>query len=107
MQINEYNNIYWSKYLLIVWITFGAIISFMSDLAFSSNVKIVLKICAIIGFCYYGSVLLFIIQISSKLYIEVNNTYFLMNSLLLSKYRFGLSLKLKVKNIFIIHLNVK
>ena len=50
--------------------------------------------------------LLFIIQISFKLYIEVNYTYFLMNSLLSSKYRFKLSLKFKVKTkLLILKLN--
>src|ERR1700743_2535863 len=41
--INEYNNNYWSKYLLIIWITFGTIISFVGFLALNSYVNIIIK----------------------------------------------------------------
>ena len=83
--INEYNSNYWSIYLLIIWINFGVLITFSTyDLLFDKENVILFKLLSILVVFIYSSIFLMIINISSAIYIDSNNSYKLFNSLFCS-----------------------
>ena len=98
-EINEYNSNYWSKFLCIFWFNMSSVISLIFFVQlFSGNYFFKLLVIPLI-FLFSGF-LLFIIHISSDIYIESNNSYQLLNSLFFTTrtegrvvYRFGPSLE--------------
>ena len=97
-EISECNDIFWSKYLFLIWTILGACISLMSFLVMVVGVdrlfiKILLTNYAIIN----SVVLLFLIVISSQIFSEVDKTYRLLNSLSTNQaMNYGILTKLKV-----------
>ena len=121
IEINEYNDNYWNQYLFAVWITFGLTINFSFYLflfcntfyikvislivfllinyllyIFISNNVFIIKIAFFVGVILFSLFLIFIIEISSALYIEANKTYVLLNSLLFSKNNISVKMHFKV-----------
>jgi hypothetical protein len=83
-EISEYNNTYWSKYLLIYWLTFGLSVTLIIICVFFTSINIVSKIimtyCAIM---LTFSFLLLLFKASSVNY-STKKSYKLFNSLFIS-----------------------
>ena len=103
-EINEYNSNYWSKFLAIIWITFSFIISSAIFLSLFTKVVIYLKIIITLFALIFSIILIFIIHISSVIYIEINNSYVLLNSII-HCIQIRLHLKIKVKIIYKFYIN--
>ena len=97
-EISNYNDIFWSRYLCILWFTLSAMISTTFYISFLSNSNIINKIALFTFFMVFSLILLFIIRISSLIYIEANNSYKMLNSIIASTIysRNFVLLKLKV-----------
>jgi len=81
-EINEYNSNYWSKFLLIIWFTISSIIALLTFVMLFSEQNIIFKIFLSFFALIFTSILIFIINISSDVYNEANNSYILFNSLM-------------------------
>ena len=81
-EINEYNSNYWSKFLLIIWFTISSIIALLTFVVLFSEQNIIFKIFLSFFALIFTSILIFIINISSDVYNEANNSYILFNSLM-------------------------
>ena len=98
VEISEYNANYWAKYLAIIWVTFTVNIScFSYVLIFVSNTNdIILQFLDMFGVLNFLIALLFVIYISSQLYIEANvKTYNILNSVTI-KNKMPIFIKLQV-----------
>ena len=99
LEINDYNNNFWSKYLFLFWISIVAMLSTAFNIAFTSKF-ISIKIFIIIDVTIGSLLLLFIIYISSAIYMEANKTYNLLNSYLNCFKNIPICDKLKVISLF-------
>ena len=79
-EINEYNSTYWSKFLFIVWLTYGNIILFLSMVFLFSKLHILLYLCIvyILSLCFVSFV--FLITTSASVNSCANKAYPLLNS---------------------------
>ena len=81
LEIQEYNNIFWAKYLGIFWFSLSSLISMSFYMAFLSDANIIVKIAIFMIFVVFCLILVFIIHISALIYKEPNESYKLLNSL--------------------------
>ena len=103
-EITEYNNTFWSKCLLVFWLTFGIVIVLLLSLTFFTAIPITLQIIFIYLIIFATTSFLFIIFTASSVTSSANKSYKILNSLFLSYFQqnknFGskqISNKLKVK----------
>ena len=97
-EINEYNAIYWSKFLFIIWLTFSSIISTILFIAIIVGIEIFLLRILLYSYVIYDVILLnFTIIISSQIHLESNRIYYILNSYIMHLHKkTPLILKLKV-----------
>jgi hypothetical protein len=81
-EINEYNNQFWSLYLLSIWLIFGSLIIFLSYFFFFAELTIVLKVFFGYAFVLITSIFLFIISTASSVNYEANKIYKLLNQIM-------------------------
>ena len=78
-EINKSNANHWAKFLFIILIIFGSLICMILYSTIFGRMNLLIKRLFIYGNLQFGSILLFIIQISSKVYTEANKSYALLN----------------------------
>lgn len=81
-EIDEYNRQFWSKFLLIFWLTFGTLFVFVVFTILFKNLPIFVKLFFTYFSILYLSIFLFIIFKASAVNYEVNKTYQLFNNLM-------------------------
>jgi hypothetical protein len=81
-EINEYNNQFWSLYLLSIWLIFGSLIIFLSYFFFFAELTIILKVFFGYAFVLITSIFLFIISNASSVNYEANKIYKLLNQII-------------------------
>jgi len=99
-EISEYNTKYWAKYLFTFWFIFSVIITFYIYLGVFIEKRLFGRILLFYATFIYFSGLLYIIHISSALYITANNTYKVLNSFILHTNNISFVMKLKVSHFF-------
>ena len=112
-EINEYNNTFWSKYLLSIWFIFGFVLNLLLFSILFKGLNLFFNLLLIILFLIFITMFVFIVNMSSAVNYEANKSYKLLNSLLLSynkslpktQLRYYISLKFKVNKRFKIILN--
>jgi hypothetical protein len=78
-ELNQYNYEFWSLYLLTIWLSFGALIIFLSYFYFFSKLNIILNLFFGYGLTFVTSTFLFIISTASSVNYEANKIYKLLN----------------------------
>ena len=80
-EVNEYNMTFWSKYLLMFWLTFGAVIVFLMIITFFIEMTMVYRL--VWGFitAYLSVIFLIIIISASSVNTIANESYKLFNRL--------------------------
>ena len=96
IEINEYDMNYWSKFLFVFWFTIEFIIVFLTFMSTFGKNQLFIRL--LIGFysLNFLSLLLFIIHISSEIFIESNKTYNILYSYINEKQLNKLHIKFKV-----------
>jgi hypothetical protein len=79
-EIDDYNNNYWSKFLLCIWISIVSIISTFVYLSIFREMEIINKLIVICVAVLFICFLLLVINTSSSVHSESNKTYRLLNS---------------------------
>jgi hypothetical protein len=79
-EINDYNNNYWSKFLICIWISIVSIISTFVYLSIFREMEIINKLIVICVAVLFICFLLLVIKTSSSVHSESNKTYKLFNS---------------------------
>jgi hypothetical protein len=80
-EINEYNNDFWSLYLLSIWLIFGALLIFFILFLIFRKMTIILKLIIGYGFVFLTLTFLFIIRTASSVQCEANKIYKLLNQI--------------------------
>jgi hypothetical protein len=96
-ELNEYDSNFWSKYLLSIWLIFGAVVNFILYVFLFADLNIIFKLI-----CGYISVLfilifIFIISTASSVNYEANKIYKPLNHIMAKQTFKRLSLTKKVK----------
>ena len=99
LEITEYNDNYWSKYLGVFWFTHSSIIAAHIYIGVFSEMSMLLKNMCNMFLVTYIMILFYIVSISSAIYREANRTHPLLNSYLLSNNPIGIAVKIKVRPI--------
>jgi len=84
MEINEYNNNYWSKFLFLIWITFFLIIDSLIYSTLFGEMNLLNKMLFINAVIGFSSILTLVLSIASSVNSEANKSYILLNSLVVS-----------------------
>ena len=79
-EINEYNSTFWSKFLLIIWLFFGTIITFLIFIIIFNPLAIIIRISLSYFLCLYIIMYIFILSIASSVNLEAKISYNLFNS---------------------------
>src|SRR5262249_33640230 len=97
IEINEYNSLLWSKYLLIVWLFYGTICILCLYLLLFSKINFILKIVWCYCFGFWLNFLLFIIFTASEVHSEAKKSYNIFNTFIITimKARFNRSFRQK------------
>jgi len=83
-EINDYNNNFWSKYLLSIWLIFGSVINTTLYLTIFGNMNIICRIVFIYSITVFVLTFMFIMNTGSSVTLEANRSYKLLNSLMVS-----------------------
>jgi len=83
-EINDYNNNFWSKYLLSIWLILGSVINTDLYLSIFGEMHIICRIIFIYSFFVFTLTFMFIINTASSVNLEANRSYKLLNSLMAS-----------------------
>src|SRR5882724_10910013 len=101
-EISEYNQQFWSKYFITLWLFMGSIISIVLYMALFKSTILIYKIMLLYAFTVNALIFLFQILTASSVNYESNKSYKVLNSLMANNYRYNnrnknsLHLKLKV-----------
>ena len=103
-EINEYNTTFWSKFLLVFWLTFGSFnVVFLYIILFNS-LNFFIKIVLVYALLFWFFCFLFVIFTASSVTYYSNKSYKTLNSLIISyskhnkhRYYTRFSTKMKVK----------
>jgi len=95
-EISNYNNNYWSKFLLSVWILLSIIISSVTYCGLFGKIGLILQIVCLYTVLVFTSILIFIITTASSINLEANKSYRLLNSLMSLKIRLLPNNRIKV-----------
>ena len=79
-EINEYNSTFLSKYLLIIWLFFGTIITFLIFIIIFNPLAIIIRISLSYFLCLYIIMYIFILSIASSVNLEAKISCKLFNS---------------------------
>ena len=105
-EIEDYDNNYWSKFLLFVWLTCSTIISTISFFILFGEMPFILRIFCLYFDLFYIMLLYMLIKLSSDVYNEANNSHQLLSTLNIMCNKQLLSNKIKVsffiKNTFLL-----
>ncbi len=82
LELNEYNQNFWSKYLLSIWLIFGVIINFCFSFFFFAKLTLILKFIVYYGLVFLISTFLFIISTASSVNYEANKIYKPLNKIM-------------------------
>ena len=111
-EINEYNNTFWSKFLAVIWLFFGLIITLIIYIILFIPIALVIKSILIDCCIIVVLIFLFIIFTTSSVTYSANKSYKILNSLFISYSKlnkhilyFRLFNKFKV-NIFITNMSI-
>ena len=80
-ETNEYNEIFFSKYYLSVWLFLGSLNTFILFVLFFQNIPIIFIVIYIYGIIILFSIFSFLILNASSVNTEANNSYKILNSL--------------------------
>jgi hypothetical protein len=83
-EINTYNNDFWSKYLMVVIITFIIILDFLLFQSIFGKMNFFMKMILFYGSCLVFSSLMILINNASSVFFEVNISYKLLNKLFIT-----------------------
>jgi len=84
LEINDYNDRYWSKFLFLIWITFAAIISSLSYTTILGDMNLMNRLALFYALMNLLFTLLLIIKITSSINSEASKSYKLLNSLMIT-----------------------
>jgi len=87
LEINDYNSNYWSKFLLLIWLTYSAISDSLLYSTIFGKMNLLSRILFIYAAISMSSSLLLIISIASSVNSEANKSYQLLNSLMITSSR--------------------
>ena len=79
-EINEYNSTYWSKFLFIVWLTYGTTIVFLSMVLLFSELHLLPFLCVVYILTVFCVSFVFLITTSASVNSCANKAYTLLNS---------------------------
>jgi len=79
-EIAEYNDVYWAKFLFLVWILLAVIISCLLYSTIFMKTNIIIRLAFVYGSIMFIIIKLFIINTASSVNKEANKTYKLLNS---------------------------
>ena len=113
-EINEYNEIFFSKYYLSVWLFLGSLNTFLLYLSLLANIPLLYKMISFYAFLLTFTLFSIIILNASSVNTEANNSHKLLNSLYVCYFsaqireisKYSLIARLKVsKVLFSKHIN--
>ena len=81
-EIAEYDDNYWSKFLAFVWMSCGTILSTLSFFIIFGQMIFIIRIFCLYFDLFFISMLLWVVHICATVYLEVNKSYKLLNSLM-------------------------
>ena len=84
IEINEYNNIFWSKFLFVFWLTFGALVVWLVFTVVFLSYPLLIRIIFTYTSILLGAVYLFTILTAASINYSANNSYKALNSLFIS-----------------------
>jgi hypothetical protein len=83
-EIDDYNNNFWSKYLLSIWLIFGSVINTTLYLTVFGEMHIICRIVFAYGVCIFVITFTFIVNTASSVTLEAMRSYKLLNNLMVS-----------------------
>jgi hypothetical protein len=96
-ELNEFDSNFWSKYLLSIWLIFGALVNFTLYLFLFTDLKIIFKLIVSYCFALFFLIFIFIISTASSVNYEANQIYKPFNYIMANQNFKRLSLTKKVK----------
>jgi hypothetical protein len=83
-EIDDYNNNFWSKYLLSIWLILGSVINTTLYLSIFGEMHIIFRIIFIYSVSVFIITFMFIVNIASSVTFEAMRSYKLLNNLMVS-----------------------
>jgi len=101
-EVDEYNENYWSKFLLLIWVSFATIINTVLYLTLFVSMNFGLRFILIYSSIFFICILILIINTASSVAYEANKSYELFNTYfaLDSKKQLSLAKRMKVNILF-------
>ena len=87
-QIDEFNTTYWLKFLLIIWLFYGAVCVVVTYICIFGNINIVIRMLLIYMDISAITLFDFIFSNACSLNLEANKTYSKINSISINYYTF-------------------
>ena len=96
MEIIEYNDIFWSKYLCLLWFTMSSILALFIHIIIFVETYFIFTVAMISLFACFALIFILCLSMSSQLYNECFSVYNVLNSQQILINRFQIRLKIKV-----------
>ncbi len=108
-ELNEYDSNFWSKYLLSIWLIFGALVNFAFYVFLFADLNIMYKLIAGYGSALLILIFIFIISTASSVNYEANKIYKPLNHIMANQSfkRLSLTKKVKVSTNELINLKIR
>jgi hypothetical protein len=106
-ELNEYDSNFWSKYLLSIWLIFGAVVNFILCVFLIADLNIIFRFLAGYVSVLFILIFIFIVSTASSVNYEANKIYKPLNHIMANQSFKRLSLTKKVKVNINVLINLK
>ena len=86
LEINEYNTTFWSKYLLLLWLTMSSLTSIELIIVVFSNMPLLYRVIAFYAMVTYCFLFIFVVFTASSVNYQSNKSYKILNHLFVSNF---------------------